>query len=147
MGSFLCGVLAANGGRCPLSDLAARYTDERASNFDIYLPNRPTTAATISTCRILTLENSGKIYRSLRSPQELTQQELMRVRFACFGLSVLETNSFPSPRTIKESAPDSIESRDASPEQPSLRKLLTITVCLDTYLGNGSNELRSALLG
>jgi hypothetical protein len=34
-----CGVLAVNGGRCPLSDLAARYTDERASNFDIYLPN------------------------------------------------------------------------------------------------------------
>ena len=34
-----CGLLAANGGRCPLSDLAARYTDERASNFDIYLPN------------------------------------------------------------------------------------------------------------
>ena len=35
-----CGVLAANGSRCPLSDLAARYSDERASNFDIYLPNR-----------------------------------------------------------------------------------------------------------
>ena len=34
-----CGDLAANGGRCPMSDLAARYTDERASNFDIYLPN------------------------------------------------------------------------------------------------------------
>jgi hypothetical protein len=34
-----CGLLAANGGRCPLTDLAARYTDERASNFDIYLPN------------------------------------------------------------------------------------------------------------
>ena len=34
-----CGVLAVNGGRCPLSDMAARYTDERASNFDIYLPN------------------------------------------------------------------------------------------------------------
>ena len=33
-----CGVVAVNGGRCPLSDLAARYTDERASNFDIYLP-------------------------------------------------------------------------------------------------------------
>ena len=32
-----CAVLAANGGRCPLSDLAARYTDEGASNF--YLPN------------------------------------------------------------------------------------------------------------
>jgi hypothetical protein len=34
-----CGVLVFNGGRCPLSDLAARYTDERVSNFDIYLPN------------------------------------------------------------------------------------------------------------
>jgi hypothetical protein len=34
-----CGLLAVNGGRCPLSDLAARYTDERASNFDIYLPS------------------------------------------------------------------------------------------------------------
>ena len=34
-----CGVLAVNGGRCPLTDLAARYTDERASNVDIYLPN------------------------------------------------------------------------------------------------------------
>jgi hypothetical protein len=36
---FECGVLAVNGGRCPLSDLAARYTDKRTSNFDIYLPN------------------------------------------------------------------------------------------------------------
>ena len=34
-----CGVLAVNGGRCPLSDLAARYTVDRGSNFDIYLPN------------------------------------------------------------------------------------------------------------
>jgi hypothetical protein len=34
-----CGVLALNGGRCPLSDLAARLTDNRADNFDIYLPN------------------------------------------------------------------------------------------------------------
>ena len=34
-----CGLLAVNGGRCPMPDLAARYTDERASNFDIYLPN------------------------------------------------------------------------------------------------------------
>jgi hypothetical protein len=24
--------------RCPLTDVAARYTDERADNFDIYLP-------------------------------------------------------------------------------------------------------------
>jgi hypothetical protein len=34
-----CGVLALNGGRCPLSDLAARFTNDRANNFDIYLPN------------------------------------------------------------------------------------------------------------
>jgi hypothetical protein len=49
-----CAVLAANRGRCPLTDWAARFTDEhpsarksgacrgphdRADNFDIYLPN------------------------------------------------------------------------------------------------------------
>lgn len=34
-----CGVLALNRGRCPLTDLAARFTNERADNFDIYLPN------------------------------------------------------------------------------------------------------------
>ncbi len=33
-----CLVLAANGGRCPLTDVAARFTAERAPNFDIYLP-------------------------------------------------------------------------------------------------------------
>jgi hypothetical protein len=33
-----CLVLALNGGRCPLTDLAARFTSERADNFDIYLP-------------------------------------------------------------------------------------------------------------
>jgi hypothetical protein len=33
-----CAVLALNGGRCPLTDLAARYTLGRADNFDIYLP-------------------------------------------------------------------------------------------------------------
>lgn len=33
-----CGVLAANHGRCPLTDLAARYTVRREENFDIYLP-------------------------------------------------------------------------------------------------------------
>ena len=27
-----CGLLAVNGGRCPMSDLAARYTDERATS-------------------------------------------------------------------------------------------------------------------
>ncbi|NNE35206.1 MAG: hypothetical protein HKN13_08225 [Rhodothermales bacterium] len=31
-------VLLANGFRCPLTDVAARYTDERQDNFDIYLP-------------------------------------------------------------------------------------------------------------
>ena len=31
-------VLAANGWRCPLTPVAARYTDERRDNFDIYLP-------------------------------------------------------------------------------------------------------------
>lgn len=34
-----CGVLSAKGGRCPLSDLAARFTIDRKSNFDIYLPS------------------------------------------------------------------------------------------------------------
>lgn len=33
-----CLVLALNGGRCPLTDWAARYTANRADNFDIYLP-------------------------------------------------------------------------------------------------------------
>jgi hypothetical protein len=33
-----CGILALNGGRCPLTDLAARFTSARADNFDIYLP-------------------------------------------------------------------------------------------------------------
>ena len=33
-----CAVLALNGMRCPLTDLAARYTGDRAANFDIYLP-------------------------------------------------------------------------------------------------------------
>lgn len=33
-----CGVLALNRGRCPLTDVAARHTEDRADNFDIYLP-------------------------------------------------------------------------------------------------------------
>ena len=33
-----CAVIAANRGRCPLTDVAARFTEERAENFDIYLP-------------------------------------------------------------------------------------------------------------
>ena len=34
-----CGMLAANRGRCPLTDWAARFTENRTANFDIYLPN------------------------------------------------------------------------------------------------------------
>ena len=33
-----CAVLLVNRGRCPLTDMSARYTQERADNFDIYLP-------------------------------------------------------------------------------------------------------------
>lgn len=33
-----CAVLALNRGRCPLTDVAAHYTNDRAENFDIYLP-------------------------------------------------------------------------------------------------------------
>jgi len=33
-----CGILALNQGRCPLTDWARRYTDDRSDNFDIYLP-------------------------------------------------------------------------------------------------------------
>jgi hypothetical protein len=35
-----CAVLFANHGRCPLTDIAGRYTQERVANFDIYLPLR-----------------------------------------------------------------------------------------------------------
>jgi polyferredoxin len=31
-------ILGANGWRCPLTAIAARYTDDRRDNFDIYLP-------------------------------------------------------------------------------------------------------------
>ena len=34
-----CGVLAFNEGQCPVTLLAAQYTDDRADNFDIYLPS------------------------------------------------------------------------------------------------------------
>jgi hypothetical protein len=33
-----CAVLASNRGRCPLTDMAGRYTEHRSDNFDIYLP-------------------------------------------------------------------------------------------------------------
>jgi ABC-type uncharacterized transport system permease subunit len=31
-------LLALNGMRCPLTDIAARYTSDRSANFDIFLP-------------------------------------------------------------------------------------------------------------
>ena len=34
-----CGILALNHGRCPLTDVAARYTQDRRDSFDIYLPS------------------------------------------------------------------------------------------------------------
>ena len=33
-------VLVLNGWRCPLTFVAARYTDDRRDNYDIYLPRR-----------------------------------------------------------------------------------------------------------
>ena len=33
-----CGVLVLYEGECPMTLLAARYTEDRADNFDIYLP-------------------------------------------------------------------------------------------------------------
>ena len=35
---FECAILAVNRGRCPLTDLAGGYTEDRKDNFDIYLP-------------------------------------------------------------------------------------------------------------
>jgi len=34
-----CIILVFNRGHCPLTDIAARFTTERAANFDIYLPH------------------------------------------------------------------------------------------------------------
>lgn len=33
-----CAIIALNRGRCPLTNVAAQYTEDRADNFDIYLP-------------------------------------------------------------------------------------------------------------
>ena len=38
IGIVMLEVLAINKFRCPLSDIAARYTDDRKENFDIYIP-------------------------------------------------------------------------------------------------------------
>lgn len=34
-----CDVLAVRKGRCPLTGMAARFTNNQAENFDIYVPN------------------------------------------------------------------------------------------------------------
>jgi len=34
-----CALLAANRGRCPLTDWAARFAEDRSANFDIFLPD------------------------------------------------------------------------------------------------------------
>ena len=36
--AFFAGCIAINGWRCPLTDVAARYTADRRDNFDIFLP-------------------------------------------------------------------------------------------------------------
>ena len=33
-----CAILMANRGRCPLTDWAEKFTDDRTDNFDIFLP-------------------------------------------------------------------------------------------------------------
>ena len=33
-----CGVLLLNHWRCPMTDLAAKYTEDRSPDFDIYMP-------------------------------------------------------------------------------------------------------------
>lgn len=53
-----CAVLAINGGRCPLSDLAARFTPDRSYNFDIYLPGWQPSITRSSLARSSSLANS-----------------------------------------------------------------------------------------
>ncbi len=36
---FECAILALNHCRCPLTDIARRYSSDTADNFDIFLPN------------------------------------------------------------------------------------------------------------
>ena len=56
-------VLALNAGRCPLTAIAARYTDDRRPNFDIYLPEW---LARYNKAIFGTLLVLGLIYASLR---------------------------------------------------------------------------------
>jgi hypothetical protein len=66
-----CGVLAVNGGRCPLSDLAQRFTDSHANNFDIYLPTHRPQSGHI-TCYL------HRTYHVLPTPPPLGFDLLMR---------------------------------------------------------------------
>ena len=56
-------VLALNAGQCPLTAMAARYTDDRRPNFDIYLPEW---LARYNKAIFGTLFVLGLIYASLR---------------------------------------------------------------------------------
>jgi hypothetical protein len=51
-------VIFLNGGRCPLTGMAARYTEDRRANFDIYLPewlarNNKRIFGTLYACGVL----------------------------------------------------------------------------------------------
>jgi hypothetical protein len=67
-----CAVIGFNKGRCPLTNIAARYTQNRADNFDIYLPlwlarhNKTVFGALFIAGEIVTLwrwRHSGGLYR------------------------------------------------------------------------------------
>ncbi len=74
-------VLGLNGGRCPLTDWAARYTAERTSNFDIYLP---LWLAHYNKAIFGTLFVAGEVmlvffWRRRRLPQTYLEQELGKI--------------------------------------------------------------------
>lgn len=70
-----CGVLAVKGGRCPLSDLAARFTRDRASNFDIYLS---ASAHRSATSRPPKLASSSLHSEPLHEYTQFTVQQFQR---------------------------------------------------------------------
>src|SRR5215469_16655528 len=83
-----CGVLAVNGGRCPLSDLAARFTVDGNSNFDTgkfsgtSLPPAPAIVPP-------TLSNGGTLYAI--DPQS---EVAHRYQAACVPASETNATSF-----------------------------------------------------
>lgn len=66
-----CAIILLNRGRCPLTEIAAQYTSDRAANFDIYLP---LWLAQYNKLIFGTMFAIGEVYRILRSrnPQSLT---------------------------------------------------------------------------